>query len=312
MVEQSLRLTQEPGNKAPGAFFADLHEALGYLNARLPRPVLLPLAESLAPNLISRLLSGPLMSAVPTEIDALPGFQNTLSKVTEFGELLHSQGWQGHKELQKWVRDAPQVWLLRRSQSSLHSIRQILKRGLGSSRSVERIETQKVSSQDEIFADTNKQDDWDAGWSDDEKEPAQPTASATNTTSPTNGTRIDYDDDDVSGWGFNEDEEGKEVKTTNDASNQNDTGQTEEDEGDAWGWGDENENQENAVPSPQRTPARPQASHNGQSRTKDKKPGSSDREITLRETYHITALPEQILEIITMAVEDADTLAHAK
>ena len=37
-----------------------------------------------------------------------------------------------------------------------------------------------------------------------------------------------------------------------------------------------------------------------------------EREITLKEMYHITALPEQILGILVMEVEDADALARAE
>ena len=311
--EGKLRLAQGSQQKLPGAFFADIKETLAYLNSNLPQFVVSPLAEDLVPSLVSRLLSGTLLATIPAELDGLPDFQNTLEKVADFGNFLDGHGWPGRSELLKWIQDAPDVWLLRRSQSSLHSVRQILKRGLGSSRSVERVETQRVSNQDGAFADSGKHDDWNAGWSDDEEEQAHSEAPVGHAAASTNGGKVD-DDEDLSGWGFDEDEDNKEVKNETDSHKEKNSDQ-EEEEGDAWGWGDENGNQEGSALSP-RSPQRPSAiqnaAENRQSGPRAARASSSEREITLKETYHITSLPEQILEIITMAVEDADALARAE
>ena len=316
--EGKLRLGQGSPQKLPEAFFADIEEALRYLKSHLPQFVISPLVEELVPSLVSRLLSGTLIATIPAELDGVPEFQSTLKKVAEFGTFIEGQGWPGRRELVEWIQDAPDVWLLRRSQSSLHTIRQILKRGLGTSRSVERVETQKVSNYDEAFADGGKHDDWNAGWSDDEKdekeEQVQSEATTGHTTASTNGGKVD-DEEDVSGWGFDEDEDDKEVKNEVDSPNDKKSSQEEEDEGDAWGWGDENENQGISTlspRSPQRAPPSSYAVGNRQRESRAARAGSSEREITLKETYCITSLPEQILEVITLAVEDADTLTRAE
>lgn len=304
----TLRLTAAPLKKPISTYFSDIGAALGFLASRLPHSVASPLVEALLLHAIPMLLSGPLAAAVPTELDGISIFRNTLVKATEFADLLESHGWYGHKELLQWVHDAPNIWLMRRSQSSLKSIRQLLEVGLGNSRSVERVETQRISNQDNVFADNTKQADWSAEWSDEESAAAQLQARAP----AVSGANVD-DDEDVSGWGFDDAEVEMEHKSeghgqNNDLTSNND----DDDESDAWGWGDEDEDQPKTPFLAKEAAARrkpPKRKQGSPARTAN---GSGEREVTLRETYYITSLPERILEIIVVAAEDADALARVE
>ena len=306
---QTISIRSGSAAKSLEALFTDLEEALALFQSHLPPSVSAPLAQALTPSLITQLLSGPLANAVPAELDGIPRLQDALSKVIVFADFVAAQGWHGHTELMKWVDNAPSTWLMKRSQSSLSSIRQLLKRGLGNARAVERVETQKVSTHDEAFAEGPKQDDWNDGWSDGENEEQPPVSAIDRNRASSNAAPAD-EDDDVSGWGFDDDEGEKQPANATASPDGNAKAAAEEEEGDAWGWGDEDEHQNDSGASPRKTPVTPRQflprldkATNGTSPV--------EREVTLKETYHITSVPEQVLEIIILAVEDADSLARA-
>ena len=314
--EDELELSQGKEAFSIETLFRNLTSLLSFLASHLPQSVMSTLMSMVVPSLLFRLLTGPLSSVVPTELNGLPHFQSTIAQVSSFAEFLQRNDWQGQNELMGWATDAPNIWLAKRSQSSLNSIRQLLKRGLGNSRAVERIETQTVSREDEVFSGNKKQDDWNAGWSDDENETTEPEKpNIDSVPSKSNGVKADHEDDeDVSGWGFDEDEaenqdhEDKHAEPAPRPETSEATETGEEDEGDAWGWGEEKA-EETTIAESNSSPGLNAQQHSRQGPVLDSKQ-SKQREITLKETYHITALPEPILEIIVMAIEDADALVR--
>ena len=304
----TIRILAQQTDRSAGKLFSDVHAVVNYLDTHLPQSVSRPLLENLIPSLVSRLLGGSLASSVPPDLDGIPTFQSTLKTVLAFAKFSRSRNWRGQQDLVKWAEDAPKVWLARRSESSLHSIRQLLKRGLGNKRAVERAETQMVTRKDEMFAGNGNQDDWDAGWSDDGEE-----EKLTNTIAdklPSTNKVKDDEQDDTSAWGFDEDDaDDAEHEKIDDPPH---TDADAEDGGEAWGWGEDDDN--GGLPTSSRRPyplndkRRQDNRHQEQATTNTQ----SEREVTLRETYHITALPEQILEMIIQVVDDADYLSRPK
>jgi protein transport protein DSL1/ZW10 len=166
--------------------------------------------------------------------------------------------------------------------------------GLGRPRSVERVETQVVNREDGMFAGSRDLVNWDADWpehgGDAQKEEAEPTP-------PQAAEEAANEDEGVSAWGWDDEAAEEEAKPANGAA-------TSEDDGaEAWGWGDD-ENE--SLTSPET--AKRQSKQNGE----PAKETPVEREITLRESYHISAIPEQILESIVKEVEDADALSKAE
>ena len=267
----------------------DLTLLIKFLHAQLPTSVSRLLAEQLMPRLTSRLISDWLSVEVPTDIKEFPNFQNVLADVAQFTDILDSYGWQGKERLIEWSSQISHVWLNKRKETSLDKIRKLLARGLGKSESVERVETQILSREDDVFKAKNGDDGWNAEWSDEEgvdtdKRPKLLDAKI----SKAENEGVGEEDEDVSAWGLsdeNTDETQKENPTILNAAN---------DEADAWGWGDENEDTE--IPQ--------QAKIEGH----QKEPDHAAREVTLKETYNITALPKEILQIITRHISDAETL----
>ena len=274
------------------SLFSDLDSVIIFLRSCLPPAVVQSLADLLMPFLISKLISIWLASAVPEDLDSMEDFQDTLSLVHEFGQKLDSYNWPGRRELVEWNSSISIVWLRKRREISLNNVRRLLSKGLGATETVERVETEVVARDDDVFAGSGGGDDWNAGWSDED------TSSPKKTTHP---SRVDEgggeDEEDVSAWGLDDDKD--EVDTAIKEENAS----AAEDETEAWGWGDENDGEDPQIVS--------QVSK--QSPTRSKRNGmpeapQQEREITLKETYNISSLPRELLAIITQVISDAEKL----
>jgi centromere/kinetochore protein ZW10 len=301
-----IRISGQISNITTERLFADLDLTIEYLGTCLPDSISNPLSEVLIPNLISQLISGTLSSSVPADLEGLHDFQATLQRVLRFSDVLKARGWKGQAELVAWAEDAPRVWLAKRSESSLHSMRQLLVRGLGNPRMVERVETQMVTQEDDLFAGDAKNDDWDAGWSDDDTHDTahKPEASPALQENPALDSTEEVD---VDAWGLGDDV----AEGASESSHEKPAGVAQEDDDgtDAWGWGEGDDN--HAIESPKASQISRHVQQTPRSNRHPSATAPTEREVILKETYNITALPEQILEIIIQAVEDADSLAKS-
>ena len=288
--DDSIELAGQQGNPGIEGLFRDLDTIIDYLSTRLPPSIAIPLSQTLMPSLTSRMISSWLNSTVPASLDGMPAFGGVLDLVGKFLKRLESLDWKGTGDLADWVSNAPRVWLTKRRETSLDSVRRLLADGLGEKRVVERVETQTVARDESMLA-ANGEDDWNANWSDDGNE-----AQDHNTyEAPT-------EEEDTSAWGFDE-----EPEASSDPPHQPKDSATDDDEEDveeAWGWRDDNQKAASAPSSPRKGSYRPQKS-NGQPAQQS----PTEQEMTLREKYTITALPDPILAIITTMIQDAETLA---
>lgn len=271
--------------------FQDLDTVIDYLSTRLPPTIAVPLSERIMPDLVTQLISNWLVPSVPPSLDGMQEFQKVLALVLKLADLVDSVGWRGKVELVDWVQQAPRVWLTKRREVSLNRVRVLLSKGLGKCKKVERIETQRLSAEDKMFQDNGMGDDWNDKWSDDEDQ------KNINTKSP------EKDEEDASAWGL--DDNLDSGVTAAEATGVKGDGAVDETE-EAWGWG-EDENADTSV-RPGSTAKHPKKS-NGRAQKPAK---DSDRDVTLKELYSITALPASVLDIIKQVVSDAETLAQPR
>ena len=289
----TIQVTGRLPNADVKLLFEDVDSIVEYLTTRLPSTIAVPLSELLMPSLISHLISDWLLPSVPSSLDGMLELQTILAQVLRLSDLVDSVGWHGKSDLLDWVDQAPRVWLTKRRETSLDKVRTLLSKGLGKVRKVERIETGIVAPEDEKFHGKGGEDDWNAEWSDGEesKKAIAPPAKK-------------VEDDDTSAWGLDDELEvsegaGKDEHLPRD----NVDGEPE----DAWGWGDEKDQEE---PMQHDTiEVELGAKSNGHVPNSGRQ---SQRELTLKEVYSITALPEAMLEIIVQVVSDAETLAQPK
>lgn len=287
---ETIRSSQTSSDLSAEALFSDLNAFIQYMHARLPKSVIVPLSVELMPRLISKIISIWLASAVPENLDGIEDFQDTVGLVQNFINVLKDNKWSDHSALSRWIDSIPDSWLRKRQDNSLNQVRKLLSRGLGAFEPVERVETQKLAHDDDVFSSQAGGDDWNAGWSDEEAEES-PTNDLQSNVKPT-----DKEEEEVSAWGLDADDE--TVKPAEALG----------DDGESWGWGEENVADEAPNPSPVvKSPSKKTKSNGIPSTAK-----GSEREITLKETFKISSLPKEILEIITHIISDAFLLESSE
>ncbi|KAL8673724.1 MAG: hypothetical protein Q9168_001885 [Polycauliona sp. 1 TL-2023] len=285
--EKTLAISETASASDMHRLIDDLGTFIAFLTTNLPLSVVVPLSQILTPVLVERLVSLRLSVAIPADFIALQSFDSTRDEIERFSESLRSHGWPGQDQLHDWIDGIPQLWVQQRQISSLDCIRQLLHRGYGEIKTVERVETQVISQQDRIFTADAGNDSWDAGWSDED------VGSSPDGKANLQKTPGDQEEEDVNAWRLN-DEADEHTKLEGAAP------PTEsDDENDAWGWGDAGDTIE-ASKSPQGGPSPSHRAMNGHDRHK------GQRQVTLKESYNTTALPAGILDLIKNVIHDLD------
>ncbi|KAL2833449.1 hypothetical protein BDW59DRAFT_169113 [Aspergillus cavernicola] len=281
--ESSIHVNTEPSPASVSDVLGYSAEVFSFLRQFLPASILASLSGSLIPAVSSNIISHWLSSAIPTELDGLGQFETTLNHVLHFSKTMESLGWHGHEELVSWVNQASRLWLTRRRVDSLDQVRKVLAVSRGDSRQVERVEKRQVSESDEVLDNSNS-DEWDAGWDDEKEEQPQKN-----------------DDEDVSAWGLDDDDD--RINATAEANPEAD----DDGVGDAWGWAeDDEENQSSAENDTQPKEAATTKLGKGNKTTSQTAP----KEITLKESYTITDVPDSILRIIQQQIVDSQAISQ--
>ncbi|PWW73850.1 hypothetical protein C7212DRAFT_366119 [Tuber magnatum] len=308
----TLRISGNTGDLSAIRMFNDLRQMITFFNRNLPSGIAPVFSRIFIPNLTTRLVSS-LSSSVPSSLDDLPKFEALLKETREFENFLHQISWAKETELREWTERAPKVWLSKRRETSLDKTRQILSHGTSAVKLVERTETQKMkvtpSTERRKSLGVPMEDVWndDSRWG-DEGTPVDTAAAARSLQ-----IDMDDDDDDASGWGLDEDIDIEDEEQKEDGKSSEPADASTEDDGLDnldWGeWGDDDPGIETQEPTtasdtaPAKKPAEPQPA---------KRPSSShSKDITLRESYTITSIPDAIMEIIVQVVDEAKRLSIA-
>ncbi|THC89275.1 hypothetical protein EYZ11_011283 [Aspergillus tanneri] len=285
--ESTIQVDPQPSKASVPDALGHIASVLGFLRKRLPTSALDSFSKTFIPILSSKIIASLLLCAIPTGLEGLTEFESTLDHVLEFTNTIKTFGWHGQEELVSWVNQAPRLWLTRRRVDSLDQVRKVLAASQGSTKRVERVEKEKVSDTDEALLENATSDDWDASWDNDIGDEHQETRAETKD-----------DEEDVSAWGLDDDT--KDIaETPADASVS-----AEDDGADAWGWGDEDE-------EPPVADSQPKHSDVGNSvNSKGTAQHASPHEVTLREQYTVTDIPDAVLAIIRQQVIDSNSITH--
>ncbi|KAI0525504.1 hypothetical protein F5B22DRAFT_590218 [Xylaria bambusicola] len=284
IVENSaLRLTGT-AERTVLSLFQDLETVLEYLSQRLAKELVSSLSSCMMPDLLPRIITSWLEPAVPASLKEMGEFHEVIDATEAFYNRVETLGFSRLEELQEWVQTVPRVWLAKCRETALESIRIKLTQGLGDSKEIERIETQTVSQEEGQRLDPNKSvpansDGWDAAWDDHDD--------ATRNENQPKEAKNDDDgvDDGADAWGWGDEGDDKETNITIADTNTKQTDSTEDDDSTAaWGWGDEDE----AADAPR----------------SDSAAVPSIQELTLKETYHISSMPEPVISLILAILED--------
>ncbi|TLD11063.1 hypothetical protein PgNI_05587 [Pyricularia grisea] len=318
--ENSVQATGQ-ADKTVKSLFSDLTQILEFLAKVLPSDLVQSISAIMMPEVTTRIVHVWLDSVVPSSLAEMAEFEPVIASAREFCESLRRLKYEGYGELQEWVDSAPKVYLSKCRAAALDSVRVKLTGGLGPPKEVERVETQTVTRSEgkELAASgpsaagavASDDHGWDSAWSDHEDE-AQASAEASAINPP---STVEPEDDGADAWGAwgGDDDDAQQSKSTDPSTEstqiastateeavKEETGDDEADGADAWGWGDETTGDSEAVAQPES----PVASKSQPAA----KGGSSTREMTLKETYHISSMPDPVLSLIFALIEDGAAL----
>lgn len=282
------------------SLFTDMDRVFSFFSERLPPDLIESMSALMMPEVVSRIISVWLALAVPASLEDMDEFENVMATAKQFCARLTELKFSGFNELQEWVENAPRVWLVKCRETALDTVRIRLSGGLGAPKQVERVEKQMVSR------------------AEGQELAAAPTAAAA------------ADDDDWgAAWDDGGDEQVEEAAQLDQATESQAKAGAEEDPADAWGWGDDGDTQETAglrPPEPQQEPRVDEAAEawgwgdddapeEAQSETASRPTVAAleqTREMTLKETYNISSMPEPVLQLIFAILEDGATLTQAQ
>jgi centromere/kinetochore protein ZW10 len=289
-----IQLTSPYNNGTIKAALEDIQSIAEYLDTRLPPTIAIPLSSKIVPVIASRLINNLLLPAVPTSTSGVPIFQETLSYVLGLAEYFDELGWSGQDKLTEWVDKSAEIWLARQKEAAISKVQTMFPKCVQEKNSVERVETQVVSKGDALHAGHTEDDDWGADWEEEEHGSENQKEKAETA-----------EEEDMSAWG-EEEEEGGALVEPNALSSAKVEKLGDDEDADDWGadWGDEND-------AKSASPIRVQAKAGETPRVNGKSASQKvpkERQVTLRETYTVTAIPDSIMEIILQAIADVETL----
>lgn len=294
--ENAIRTAEGLTDLSMEKLIADMSLIVGFLHNNLPRPIMTPLAALLMPGMIQRLISNWLTFKVPIDVEGTISFQEVLSLLIQFARTLDSYDWPGEEILVNWTKEIPDIWLSKRREVSLGKIRRLLIGGLGPIETVERMETQILSHQDDRLRENYCKEVRRKSEKSDE----------VGNVGDSHPSRC-VEEDDVSAWGLDEDAD-EDSNKGNPQANPALPDAVDAD-ADAWGWGDDKDDGEPSKSVEAISAVSKETSPtNGPSKENER----NSRQVTLKEMYNITSLPKQILQIITELISDGEKLRTAK
>lgn len=288
VAEGSIHVQPEPAITTVPQLLHRVSTALGFLRQCLPSSISDSFSDTFVPTLASKIISSWLSSAIPTDLAGLADFEAILDSVLKFAQTIETLGWHGQEELVSWVNQAPRLWLTRRRADSLDQVRKVLAGSHGMTKQVERVEKEEVSRADEVLLENATSDDWDASWDDDSGDESKEIPSGTQ-----------EGEDDVAAWGLDDDGTEEVVETKVGISESAD-----DDDADAWGWGDDEDGDERVENQPA------QETHKATPVIGRDIGHRAPREVTLREHYTVTDIPDSIMAIVRQQVTDVEAISQ--
>lgn len=303
LVEGDMLRAEDHADKSVDALFSDMDKIFSFFSERLPPDLIQSISAHMMPEVATRIISVWLDSAVPASLKEMDQFERVMARAKQFCARLSELNFTGFNELQEWVDDAPKVWLAKCRETALDTVRLRLSQGLGAPKQVERVEKQMVSRAEgqELAAAPStaaaaEDEDWGAAWDDDAAE--QQDEATKDFSQPQKAQSEGADEDGADAWGWGDDADAQETSASKPEEPQQDTNE-EEDGGDAWGWGDEEAHEE----TPKSVAARESTAAHA--------PVEKQREMTLKETYNISSMPEPVLQLVFAILEDGAALTQA-
>lgn len=116
-------------DKTIKSLLGDLELAFAFFAKKLPTDLVNTMTSVMMPDLVSRVTTVWLDSAVPTSLKEVDEFQDVIAAAKEFCARLDDLNFSGFGDLKQWVDDAPRVWLAKCRETALDTVRSRLSQG---------------------------------------------------------------------------------------------------------------------------------------------------------------------------------------
>ncbi|PKS05310.1 hypothetical protein jhhlp_008683 [Lomentospora prolificans] len=299
-------------NSSAEALLTDLSTVFTFLSERLPPDLLETLCSVMMGDVTDRIIKVWLDSAIPPALRDLDKFQSVIKSAEQLCSVLETHGYSGFEELRNWVDNAPTVWLNKCRETALDSVRSKLSGGIGNTKSVEKIERQMVSlaegkelAKSGTVQSSATEQEWDSAWGFDDDMADEPEDADESMENKYPNAETTAEDDGVDAWGW--DDGPDDIPEEPDAEPEKPSPKSDEDvAADAWGWGDEDTVEEPPrLPEPKKQKRVASVPRRKETKSRDE---DQTREMVLKETYHISSMPEPVLGLISAILEDGAAL----
>lgn len=302
--EETIQISGIAKDRTLENLFVQVRHIIEFLHRNLPASIAAKISDTLLPMLISGIEETWLSPSIPTDVLGLQDFQAiTVRSVLDFADILENYHWPGCEELRNWTSSIPRQWLSKRQESALGGMKAALATGIGVIETVERAETQFLSKQEDVLLSPDTDDGWNAEWSDEEQSISL--SGKLHRPKTPEVPKTPGAEDDTSAWGWDKEMNG---------SNQRRSTERVIDEAvdeDAWGWGDNDGQQSEETASSKPRDDFGETSRQTRPKLTELLQGAK-KEVTLKETYNITALPKEVLEIVMQVHSDMGMITSSR
>ena len=119
MVQNTLSVSKRQPDKSLKILIEDLEGLVHFLHRYLPDELVKCLSEIMMPILFARVKEQWLDPAVPSSLENLGEYQQSLAQVNAFASILGSSNWPATDGFHDWVSNAHKIWLSKRKENAL-------------------------------------------------------------------------------------------------------------------------------------------------------------------------------------------------
>ncbi|EMR09636.1 hypothetical protein PNEG_02220 [Pneumocystis murina B123] len=158
-------------SKKKESVFPSLLILINFIEKAFPSIMLSSLTKHLFPKIQSFLTNDYINNIIPDGIDGLDKFNGILLEGFEFNKEIKQTIWNNYLEIEKWIKQASESWIMKIKSNAIDSVRKVLKLEDPCNIIIERVQNiksrQVVDDEKVDFVDNN---DWDLDWGNEDKE----------------------------------------------------------------------------------------------------------------------------------------------
>ena len=143
---------------------SQIKAVIEYLNSNLPKNISSTFSGYLIQPLANELRTWWLESSMQTPLNKMGSFDEELEQLKQLARQLDQMNWQGKELLLELVKYVPRLWITRRKDATLATVRRICSNSTGKKSIVERTVAQNNPAANSA---TGQQEDWDSTWPDE-------------------------------------------------------------------------------------------------------------------------------------------------